>query len=177
MGGAAYFGRSLFIAAMVNGTPISRLKVISELESQAGAQTLDQLVTEVLISQEAKKRGVSVSDEEVQTEINNLRSELEGQGQNLDDLLALQGISEDVLKQQFYLQLSVEKMFADGVNVTDEQVNDYVESLGDSAPDLSEEELLSQARVQLEQQEMVTNFQNWLQEAKADSEINYFVNY
>lgn len=177
VGVVTYFGRSLFVAALVNGTPITRLEVISQLESQAGAQTLEQLVTEVLIEQEAKEQNISVSGEEIQSELDSLRSELEAQNQNLDDLLTLQGITQDELKKQFRLQLLVEKMFSDKVEVTDEEIDKYIENLGESAPDMSEDELRSQARQQLEQQEMVSAFQSWLQQAKSEANINYFVNY
>lgn len=177
VGVVTYFGRSLFVAALVNGTPITRLEVISQLESQAGAQTLEQLVTEVLIEQEVKEQNISVSDEEIQSELDSLRSELEAQNQNLDDLLTLQGITQDELKKQFRLQLLVEKMFSDKVEVTDEEIDKYIENLGESAPDMSEDELRSQARQQLEQQEMVSAFQSWLQQAKSEANINYFVNY
>lgn len=173
----AYLGRGLFVAAMVNGTPITRLEVVRQLESQAGAQTLDQLVTEALIKQEAQKKNVSVSQQEVQSEIDNLRSELESQGQNLDDLLALQNISQEELAQQFRLQLLVEKLFKNEVEVTQEDVDQYIEDLGENKPDLSEDELRTQARQQLEQQKLVSAFQDWLQKAKSEADINYFVNY
>ena len=39
-----YLGKGLFVAALVNGMPISRLTVVKELEKQGGSQTLDNLV-------------------------------------------------------------------------------------------------------------------------------------
>ena len=53
---AAFFLKGLFIAAVVNGEPISRITIISELEKQGGKQILSSLVNKILILQEAKKK-------------------------------------------------------------------------------------------------------------------------
>ncbi|MDP2649265.1 MAG: hypothetical protein Q8P10_00315, partial [bacterium] len=51
----AFFLKGLFVAALVNGEPITRVAIISELEKQGGKQALSSLVNQVLILQEAKK--------------------------------------------------------------------------------------------------------------------------
>jgi len=58
---AAFLLKGLFIAALVNGQPISRFTVISELEKQSGKQALTSLVNQTLIFQEAKKKNITVS--------------------------------------------------------------------------------------------------------------------
>src|SRR5688572_16109970 len=47
-----YFLRGVFVAATVNGKPISRLALVKELEKQNGKETLNSLVTKELIFQE-----------------------------------------------------------------------------------------------------------------------------
>ncbi len=51
-----YYFRSAFVAATVNGQPISRLSLVRELEKQGGKQAMDSLITKTLIDQEAKKK-------------------------------------------------------------------------------------------------------------------------
>ena len=48
VGIALYLGKSLFIAAIVGGRPITRLELVKELEKQSGKETLDNLVTKNL---------------------------------------------------------------------------------------------------------------------------------
>ena len=48
--------RGLFVVALVNGEPISRIEVIKALEKQGGKATLDSLVTKKLIAQEARSK-------------------------------------------------------------------------------------------------------------------------
>src|SRR4051812_42694523 len=54
-----YFAKGLFIAAVVNGMPISRFEVIHQLEKSNGKAALDALVTRKLIADAAKKAGVT----------------------------------------------------------------------------------------------------------------------
>src|SRR6185437_15716292 len=58
LGAAIYYFRGLFVAAVVNGQPISRLEVVQQAEKQSGKQTLDTLVRDALIEQEANKEGI-----------------------------------------------------------------------------------------------------------------------
>ncbi|MCL5433096.1 MAG: SurA N-terminal domain-containing protein, partial [Patescibacteria group bacterium] len=71
-----YLKKDLLIAATVNGQPITRISVVSELESQAGKQVLDQIVTKTLIFQEAKKQNVNVTQKDIDSEIEKLKKEL-----------------------------------------------------------------------------------------------------
>ena len=79
----AYYYKSLFIAVTVNGSPITRLAVIEELEKVSGKQVLDSLITKKLINGEAIKKGVSVTSEEVDAEIKNIENQIKAQGQTL----------------------------------------------------------------------------------------------
>ena len=45
-----YYYKGLFIAATINGSPITRLAVIKELEKASGKQALDSLITKKLIN-------------------------------------------------------------------------------------------------------------------------------
>jgi hypothetical protein len=71
---AVFFARNYLIAAVVNGQPISRLTVIQDLERQGGKQTLDTLITKSLIKQEAKKKNITVSQADINSELKRRRS-------------------------------------------------------------------------------------------------------
>jgi len=60
-----YFLKGFYIAAVVNGQPISRFSVIGELERRGGSQALDSLINQTLILQEAKKQNVTTTDQEI----------------------------------------------------------------------------------------------------------------
>jgi hypothetical protein len=54
--GAAIYCKKLFIAASVDGSYISRMSVVRELEKQGGKKVLDTFITRQLIGQEARKK-------------------------------------------------------------------------------------------------------------------------
>jgi foldase protein PrsA len=173
----AYFSRGLFIAAFVNGQPISRLSVVAELERRGGAEVLDTLITQALISQEAKRSNVTVTQQELEITIAEIEASLEGQG-GLDQLLLAEGMTREDLERQIRLQKLTEKILADKITVTDEEVVEYLENNADFLPeDATDEELKVLARNQLEQQKLSSEIQVWLSELRDNSNINYFVDY
>ena len=66
--------KSLFVVVIVNGKPISRLALIRDLEKAGGSQTLDNLIAKTLIEQEAKAKGVSLTQEEIDKEVKTMLS-------------------------------------------------------------------------------------------------------
>lgn len=173
-----YVMRSWFVVAFVNGQPITRYALIQELERQGGKQTLNTLVTKALIQQEANKQHVTVSDKEVDNEINKIKASVEKQGQKLDQLLSAQGMTMDALKEQVRTQKLVEKMLGKNIIVTDKEVNDYIEQNKSTFPEGTDPNMMkSQVKDQLRQQKLSTKIQSWLQDLQAKAKINYLVNY
>ncbi len=173
-----FLNRGLFIAAMVNNQPITRLSIVSELEKRTGKQALDSIITETLIMQEAQKSNVVVATEEVDAEVKKVEDSVKAQGQDIDQLLSAQGMKREDLVKQIRIQKMVEKILADKINPSDDDVKKYVtDNASMFAKDLSADQKVTQAKDQLKQQKLSSEFQAWIAEVKASSKINYFVNY
>lgn len=177
IGVGLYFFRGLFVAAVVNGQPISRLEVIRQTEQQSGKATLDTLERNVLIEQEAKKQKVTVSDKEVTDEINKLKENLKAQGQTMDQVLAAQGMSESDLSRLIRLDKLVQKMVGKDVKVSDAEVNDYLEKNKESLPTGDEATLKKQIKAQLVQQKTNDKVRTWLAGLQKNASIVRFVQY
>jgi len=121
-----YYYKGLFISATVNGKPITRIQVIRDLEQRSGAQALDSLITKSLINQEAAKKGVNVTDQNIEEEIAKIRESLKAQGQDLDQVIATQGLTEQDVKDQLDLQLKIEGLLSDKLNVTETEIDDFI---------------------------------------------------
>ena len=104
VGALAYVYKGLFIAPTVNGSPISRLAVIQELEKSSGKKLLDSLITEKLIQDETNAKNITVSDEEINGEIKKIEDQIAAQGTTLASALAEQGMSMDDLTTQIIIQ-------------------------------------------------------------------------
>lgn len=170
--------KNFFIAATVNGEPISRLEIIKTLEEQGGQQTLESVVTKTLILQEAKNKNIQLSQEDMDGEIKKIEDSLKGQNTTLDDALAAQGMTRNDLNEDIRLQLLVQKLVEERINVTDEEVNKYVEENNDFFLEtLSEEERIEQAREQLSQQQIQLQTQVLIKDLQDNSNTIYYVTY
>lgn len=173
-----YYFRGIFVAAVVNGQPISRLEVVRQTEQQSGKQTLDTLVRNALIEQKAKKENVTVTEKEINDEIKKLQDNLSKQGQNLDQVLQAQGMSQDDLKKLIRLDKLVAKMVGKDIKVSDAEVNKYIEDNKDALPqDADEATLKKQVTEQLKQQKTNEKVRNWLAQLQKEANVTYFVQY
>jgi len=170
--------KSFLIAATVNGQPISRITVIKELEKQGGQQTLEGLITRALIVQEAEKRNLTISEDEIAAEIKKIEESLKDQQTTLDEALSLQGMSREDLNRDIRLQLLVQKLVEEKVSLTDEEVEKYVQENDSFFPeDATQEKKLEDGREQLRQQKISVETQNLIDELRKSAKTIFFVNY
>lgn len=170
--------KSLFVVATVNGEPISRIAVIAELEKKSGKQVLNNMIIKTLVYQEAKKKNVTVSDKEAQSQLKTIENNFSKTGQNLNQALAAQGMIRADLLEQIRLEKLIEKMVTKDVKVTNKEVDDYIEKNKQSLPqDEDPKQLRASIKNQLQQQKLSTTIQNWIQNLQANAKITPFVNY
>lgn len=166
------------VAAYVNGSPISRLSVIKQLESQGGQEVLDNLVNKTLIEQAAGKLGIKVNSEDIEKEIASIEELVSQQGMTLEEALELQGQTKDDLYENIRVQLLIEAALADKIAVSDEAVQEYFDENKDFlGEDVSFEEAKDQLKEQLIQQETSTAYQEWVTFLREEAEINYIIVY
>lgn len=174
-----FFAKELFIAATVNGSPISRFSVISELEKQSGKQALESLVQKKLIETEIKKKGISVTEEEVNDEIKKIEAQVASQGGTLEAALAQQGMTEEQLREQIIIQKKLEKLLADKIPpVSDAEIDAYIKGGGLTTPKgVTLEDFRKELSGELKQQKFQQEAQKWVSDLTANAKIKYYVNY
>jgi len=177
LGVLAYIYKGLFIAATVNGSPISRLAIIQELEKASGKNLLDSLIIEKLVQNEANAKKITVSNDEINGEIKKIEDRIVAQGSTLDAALAAQGMTMEDLKKQIILQKEVEKMVADKINVTDEEVTQYIKDNAISIPEGQEATTTAQIKDELRNQKLNKEAAALITTLKSQAKIRYFVNY
>ena len=123
-----YYYKGLFISATVNGKPITRIQVIKDLEKRSGDQALDSLITRSLINQEAAKKGIKVTNQDLDAEISKISDSLKSQGQDLEQVMATQGLTQQDVRDQLDLQLKIEKLLGDKLNVTEAEIDDFIKT-------------------------------------------------
>ncbi|MGB3922236.1 MAG: SurA N-terminal domain-containing protein [Minisyncoccia bacterium] len=173
-----FFAKGIFVAATVNGSPISRLSVIKELEKQGGNQTLEAIIDKKLIETELNKQNITVTKEEVDGEIKKIEEQVASQGGTLDQALTMQGMTREKLIEQIIIQKKLEKLLADKVVVTDAEVDKYLKDSKATPPkDVKMEDFRKQISEELKQQKFQEEAQGWVSDLTANAKIKYYVNY
>jgi parvulin-like peptidyl-prolyl isomerase len=127
-------------AVWVNAQPVARARYAEALLEEFGRAMLEPYVERMLIFQEAERRGLTVSDEELQRRLELVAEELFAEAAEerkasvgeLADAMAQAGASvqeakEDLLRRRVSeadvrATILVEKMVADGVEVTEHEI-------------------------------------------------------
>lgn len=171
-----YFSRSLIFAAWVNGRPIYRYSLISELEKQGGKQVLDGLIEKALINSEAAKNKIKVEQSEIDSEIKKIEEMISGQGLTLDDALKFRNQTKKDLTRQIEIQKMVEKLLSSKIVITDAELKDYFntnKSLFGQNPVF--DKVKDQVKNQVLQQKLSEQYSTWITELKTKSKILYFI--
>src|SRR3989344_7954019 len=113
----AIYKKEWFVAATVNGAPITNLELQMRLNKQFRTQTLTQMTNEKIILSEAAKNNSIASETEVNKKISEIATQVGG-AQALDGLLSQQGQTRDSIRQQIKMQLSIEKLYANEATVS-----------------------------------------------------------
>ena len=176
-GALIYIYKGLFIAVIVDGSPISRLTIIRNLEKASGKNLLDSLITEKLIQNEVNAKGVIVSNDELNARIATIQDQIAAQGSTLDAALASRNMTIEELRKQIVLQIEVEKLIADKINITDEEVTQYIKDYAISIPKGQEATTTAQIKDDLKNQKIGAEADTLITALRSQANIRYFINY
>ncbi|HEY2493502.1 MAG TPA: peptidylprolyl isomerase [Paenibacillus sp.] len=112
--------------ATVNNVNISKDKLYDALVVAGGAQTLDSLITEELIEQEAVKAKITVTDADLDKEIATIKKNFPTE-EAFTEALGQTGMTIADLKDQMKTQVKIRKILEPKVTVTDADVKQNFE--------------------------------------------------
>lgn len=163
-----------FVAAMVNGQPITRWELNQVLVKQYGVQTLDNMVSQKIAEQEVAKQGTAVTDKEVDDRINQISSTMPT-GMTLDQALQMQGLDKAEFRKQVKLQLAIDKILASKITVSDKEIDGYISSNAAQFKSVSSATARDTAKKTLEQQKASETFSAWFTSLKQSAKILKFI--
>ena len=114
------------VVAVVNDQEITQAALVERLLklTNTGRLTLNEMIGEALLMQEAERRGVSVTDQEVQARIDSIKARLGkvDQERAFQQYLGEQNVTPAGLEYKVRVKILAEKILADQIVVTDERV-------------------------------------------------------
>jgi foldase protein PrsA len=119
------------VVALVNGEKITEAQVAAELKARWGYQVREQLISAMVVDQEAKKEAITVSEAEIDDVFNQSKQEIDAQGrtngQTFTDWLLQQEHTIASYRRTLRIRLELEKMVKGlpEVQVSDEEVKDF----------------------------------------------------
>jgi len=134
------------------------------------------MINEELIKQAARDQKIVISQEKIDEEMAEIEKSLP-EGMNLDQALQMQGMSRENLEEQMRLQLAIEEILAPKIQITDEELKEYIEENKDYFSATQEAQIKQEAQESLRQQKLNQNFQTWLQELTEKAKINRWLKF
>lgn len=173
-----YYYKGTFVAATVNGSSISRLSVIKELERQGGKQALEAIINNKIIETALNKQKITVSTEEVDAEIKKIEAQVASQGGTLEMALAQQKMTRDKLVEQITIQKKLEKLLIDKVTVTDAEIDAHIKDSKETLPQgMKMDAFRKQVGEEVKQQKFQREAQAWVSNLTTNAKIKYYKNY
>ncbi len=129
--------------AKINGEKITKDELYQAMVKNYGAETLDSMISERIVEMEATKQKITITDQEIQEELNPLIESTGGQ-EAFEQQLALSGVSLDDLKKDIASYLKTVKLLEPQVKITDEEISAYFEKNKDS---LAQEEQVEASHI------------------------------
>lgn len=162
------------VVATVNGEKIHRTEYDRAVASGSGAEVLDNLVTERLVANEAKKRNIVVDDSQAAKLLADQKAKF-GTDQAFQSALAQAGLTENDLTKQLRLSEALRQMIADRVSVTDQEVEQQYTAAQDRYAGQSPEQAKEQVRQGLQQQKEGVAVRDLLDQLRAEAKIETFL--
>lgn len=169
----AFYKKEWFIAATVNGTPVSSLDLLIRMNQQFRTQTLNQLINEKIILQQASQNNISISEQEISSKIGELEKNVGG-AQVLESLLSQQGQTRSSIRGQLRLQLMIEKLYQNEATISAYEVDNFIKTNPQALQATEEASQRKEAADTLKQQKINQIFSEKFQQLRQKADVKIF---
>jgi hypothetical protein len=170
---AAAYNKSWFIAATVNGKPITNFELMSRMNTQYREQVLNQIVNEKILLNEAEKNHVVVGKKELDDREKQMVDNVGGK-QSFETLLAQQGQTETSFRNQLEVWMTIEKLYDKDASVSADEVNKYIEQNKDQMQSTDSAKQKTEATDAIKQQKLGQIFNDKFQGLKQAAKVTIF---
>jgi hypothetical protein len=170
------YKRGIVAPLFVNGEAVTFGEIVKVISKDDGSY-LDQLIAEKVIQFEANKRNIEVQKEEVEQEMLRIEREALDNGITLIQLLKEKDSSIAELEKNTKTRLMLYKILSEDVEITEWEIDNYIRENNEFLKE-GEEEVIRDEVIRILLDEKVSEmYETWIREAKAESEVNYLINY
>ncbi|HHY80872.1 MAG TPA: foldase [Thermoanaerobacter sp.] len=112
------------VVARVNGEAITKDELYDALVQENGKTVLNSLIANKIVELEAKKQNITVSEEDVQKEVDKLAEQYGGE-EAFTQFLDMYGYSLDGIKDNIKMNLYVKKLLEPTIKIEESEIKSY----------------------------------------------------
>ena len=176
--GLLFAASRLWVIAWVDNKPVTKFELYALLEKRDQGKTSEELIGEKLLESEGQKQRHTISEAEVEAEIKKVE-EQQGGAEQLNQVLAANGTNYEDFRQLVKRQLLIQKLFGADINITEEDVDKYLEENKAALPPTILEnpesseaaKLRESVKEQLKWSKVSENYSKWMEEALKSSRV------
>ena len=120
------------VLAVVNGDPITKDDLYEVLFKQNGKAALDTLISDRIRELEVAKYGIVATEEEIQSRIDDLLVQYDGNLDYLNQILESYNMTMDDLRENARINIEYTKVLARDITVTESEMSTYYEAFKDN---------------------------------------------
>ncbi len=117
-------------AAIVNGQRVYMGELNRRLEQTYGKQVIVDLIDETLVRQEATKKNIKITKQQIDSEVKKLEDQFGGK-QKLNDELVTRSMTQADLRRQLENSLIIEQLIGKDITVTEDEKKQFFEQYKD----------------------------------------------
>lgn len=169
------YKNEIIAVVFINGQAISFTEIAKIYSSTDKENMLDKIISEKIIENEAKKRNIEVSKEEIESELLIIEKEAIENGMTMAQLLKEIDKTARDLEKEVRLKIIIYKILSEDIELSEKEIDEYIQNNPELYDNLSEEEIREDVRKLLIDVHINEKYKTWIKQAKASSEIKYII--
>lgn len=168
--------RSKFLAGTVNSSPITRYELNQKMAEKYGKETFDAIVSERLLNSELKKNNIVVSDQEISDEMDKIIKDY-GSEDAFKAALDQYGLTPEKARESVKQSLSLKKLIEKNykIEISEDAIKKYYTDNTNLFTGKKLEEVSSNIKETLYQQEVYAKTQEWFTGIKSSAKVVSFI--
>ena len=124
------------------------------------------------------KKNIVISQEDLDSKIQEFDDIYKEQGSSFEEVLKLQGLTKSFAESKIKLEIMKERLVEDNIEISDEEIDEIFEQELENKPEeLSDEEFKNQIRKEIRIQQLGFEIQTYMQDLQGQADIRYYKEY
>lgn len=168
--------KNIFIVGTVNKSPVSRWELNAKMSDKYASQTFEEIVSERLLNENLKKNKIEVTSQEVQDELVKIKAQYGGEEQFKAAIVQF-GMTEEKALKSIEQSIGLKKLIEaiSKIEISEEVISKYFTDNKANYTGKKLEDVASEIKNILYQQEIYTKSQEWYSQIRKDAKVSSFL--